>query len=91
MLRRGGPGSGLREPRRKAALRSTLATRCSLLALPLPAVSVLGEAVDGWDAVETELRAAAGKPIQELNSVLVATQVGGGVPQTARGVAASEF
>lgn len=46
-----------------------------------PAVCVLGEAVDGWDAVETELRAAAGKPTQELQSVLVATQVGlqGGV------------
>lgn len=40
------------------------------------AVSVLGEAVDGWDAVETELRAAAGKPVvEEMESVLVATQV----------------
>ena len=39
------------------------------------AVQVLGEAVSGWDAVETDLRAAAGKPAQELDSVLVASQV----------------
>ncbi len=39
------------------------------------AVAVLGEAVSGWDAVETDLRAAAGKPAEELDSVLVASQV----------------
>ncbi|GIL71113.1 hypothetical protein Vretifemale_1731, partial [Volvox reticuliferus] len=39
------------------------------------AVSVLGSAVAGWDAVETELREAAGRPAVELDSVLVATQV----------------
>jgi hypothetical protein len=34
----------------------------------------------GWDAVETDLRTAAGKPAEELERVLVATQVrrGGG-------------
>lgn len=40
-----------------------------------PTVTVLEEATRGWDAVETDLRAAAGKPAQELASVLVATQV----------------
>ena len=38
-------------------------------------VAVLGEALSGWDAVETDLRAAAGRPTQELDSVLVASQV----------------
>lgn len=38
-------------------------------------LTVLAEATDGWDAVETDLRAAAGKPAEELESVLVATQV----------------
>lgn len=55
-----------------------LAVSCVLLChcLCVIAVSVLGEAVDGWDAVETELRAAAGKPhLEEMESVLVATQV----------------
>jgi hypothetical protein len=48
-----------------------------LSALPLCfPVSVLGEAVHGWDAVETELRAAAGHPALELERVRVATQVG---------------
>jgi hypothetical protein len=39
-------------------------------------MQVLQEATAGWDAVETDLRAAAGKPATELESVLVATQVG---------------
>ncbi|GLI64518.1 hypothetical protein VaNZ11_007787 [Volvox africanus] len=39
------------------------------------AVSVLGSAVAGWDAVETDLREAAGRAAAELDSVLVATQV----------------
>lgn len=39
------------------------------------AVAVLSEMTCGWDAVETDLRAAAGKPTAELESVLVATQV----------------
>ncbi len=39
------------------------------------AICVLNEAVAGWDAVETDLRAAAGKPTEELESVLVASQV----------------
>ena len=38
-------------------------------------VSVIGEALSGWDAVETDLRAAAGRPAEELDSVLVASQV----------------
>jgi hypothetical protein len=38
-------------------------------------ITVLAEATAGWDAVETDLRAAAGKPTTELESVLVATQV----------------
>ena len=41
------------------------------------AVCVLGGAVAGWDAVETDLREAAGRPAAELDSVLVATQVAG--------------
>jgi hypothetical protein len=40
-------------------------------------ITVLAEATAGWDAVETDLRAAAGKPTTELESVLVATQVRG--------------
>ncbi len=50
----------------------------SLLAVDVAAaVSVLGAAVEGWDAVETDLREAAGRPAaEELESVLVATQVG---------------
>jgi hypothetical protein len=48
-----------------------------LLSVDVPAVvAVLAEATAGWDAVETDLRAAAGKPASELESVLVATQVG---------------
>lgn len=47
-----------------------------LLAVDVPAtITVLAEATAGWDAVETDLRAAAGKPTSELESVLVATQV----------------
>jgi hypothetical protein len=47
-----------------------------LLSVDVPAVvAVLAEATAGWDAVETDLRAAAGKPASELESVLVATQV----------------
>ena len=39
-------------------------------------VLVLGEALEGWDAVETELRAAvAGKEAEELDWVRTATQV----------------
>jgi len=38
-------------------------------------VAVLGEALSEWDAVETDLRAAAGRPAEELDSVLVASQV----------------
>lgn len=39
-------------------------------------LQVLDEALDGWDAVETDLRAAAGQPApEELESVLVATQL----------------
>lgn len=50
-----------------------------LLRVDVPAVvAVLSEATSGWDAVETDLRAAAGKPASELESVLVATQVGAG-------------
>jgi hypothetical protein len=49
-----------------------------LLSVDVPAVvAVLAEATAGWDAVETDLRAAAGKPASALESVLVATQVGG--------------
>jgi hypothetical protein len=49
-----------------------------LLAVDVPAtITVLAEATSGWDAVETDLRAAAGKPTTELDSVLVATQVRG--------------
>ena len=40
-------------------------------------MAVLAEATEGWDAVETELREAAGKPVAELDCVMVATQVGG--------------
>lgn len=48
-----------------------------LLAVDVPAtITVLAEATAGWDAVETDLRAAAGKPTTALESVLVATQVG---------------
>ena len=39
---------------------------------------VLTAATDGWDAVASDLRAAAGKPAEELESVMVATQVGEG-------------
>lgn len=47
-----------------------------LLSVDVPAVvAVLSEMTGGWDAVETDLRAAAGKPAAELESVLVATQV----------------
>ncbi|GAX83579.1 hypothetical protein CEUSTIGMA_g11004.t1 [Chlamydomonas eustigma] len=42
---------------------------------PTAAVFVLGEAVSEWDAVETDLRSAAGKPAEELDSVRVASQV----------------
>eukprot|EP00775_Hariotina_reticulata_P011040 gene11040-11195_t len=38
-------------------------------------MALLSEVTAGWDAVETDLRAAAGKSTQELESVLVATQV----------------
>ena len=42
----------------------------------LAAVLVLGESVDGWDAVETELRSAVpGKLAEELGRVRTATQV----------------
>jgi hypothetical protein len=59
---------------------------CCIPCCCTPAVSVLGEAVNGWDAVETELRAAAGHPALELDRVRVATQVrgcAGGVGQPA--------
>lgn len=47
-----------------------------LLAVDVPAtITVLAEATAGWDAVDTDLRAAAGKPTAEQESVLVATQV----------------
>lgn len=47
-----------------------------LLAVDVPAtITVLAEATAGWDAVDTDLRAAAGKPSAEQVSVLVATQV----------------
>eukprot|EP00879_Flechtneria_rotunda_P025668 GHRR01027302.1.p1 GENE.GHRR01027302.1~~GHRR01027302.1.p1 ORF type:complete len:146 (+),score=63.48 GHRR01027302.1:865-1302(+) len=47
-----------------------------LLSVDVSAVmAVLSEATFGWDAVETDLRAAAGKPAEQLESVLVATQV----------------
>lgn len=50
-----------------------------LLAVDVPAtITVLAEATAGWDAVETDLRAAAGKPTTELESVLVATQARNG-------------
>lgn len=52
-----------------------------LLAVDVPAtITVLAEATAGWDAVETDLRTAAGKPTTELESVLVATQVSGLTP-----------
>jgi hypothetical protein len=48
-----------------------------LLAVDVAAtIQVLAQATEGWDAVETDLRAAAGKPAEELESVMVATQVG---------------
>jgi hypothetical protein len=50
-----------------------------LLAVDVAAtIQVLAQATEGWDAVETDLRAAAGKPAEELESVMVATQVGAG-------------
>jgi hypothetical protein len=49
-----------------------------LLAVDVSAViAVLSEVTAGWDAVETDLRVAAGKSTHELESVLVATQVRG--------------
>jgi hypothetical protein len=38
-------------------------------------MAVLSEATEGWDAVETELREAAGKAVAQLDHVTVGTQL----------------
>lgn len=59
-----------------AALRDPHPALRLLLSVDAPAaVALLSEVTGGWDAVETDLRAAAGKPAEELERVLVATQV----------------
>ena len=60
-----------RPPRPPSFLQKQILLRADAAAT----VAVLGEALSGWDAVETDLRAAAGRPAQELDSVLVASQV----------------
>ncbi len=73
------PASGLRRGIQSTKRTDVLRARCQvLLSVDVAAaVCVLGGAVAGWDAVETDLReAATGRRVEEqLDGVLVATQV----------------